>query len=234
MKQNIYDNERFFINYQQMRQQKESSNRQLECPTIRSMIPVVDNCKAIDIGCGNGELSEYLASNGAASVLGVDISERMIKLAKRRSQKISEITYECCAFEDLILDECQYDLVVSSVAFHYVENFNFVCAKIAQSLKQGGYFIFSIEHPVLTANKTDWLLDINGQRKYNIVMDYFKEGKRQAEWLGAKVISYHRSFSSILNSLIKTGFLLEQIEEQGFLFIRARKDTESFQRASYS
>lgn len=223
MKQNIYDNARFFAEYQKMRENEHSLNQLYEHPTIRAMMPAVNDFKILDIGCGTGELSEYLVSKGAFSVLSIDISERMINLAKRRFQHISGMKFECCAFEDFDLQSNYFDLVVSSVAFHYIEDFSLICKKVCQSLQNGGYLIFSVEHPILTANKTDWLLDIHGHRKYNIVMDYFKEGERNAEWLGANVISYHRSFSTIINSLIDSGFFIEKIEEQGFLFIRARK-----------
>lgn len=74
----------------------------------------------------------------------------MIETAKEKNNR-PEITYRQSAMEDLDLEDGSFDVVLSSLAFHYVENFEAVVKKIHRWLTPGGYFTFSVEHPVFTA-----------------------------------------------------------------------------------
>jgi SAM-dependent methyltransferase len=81
MKQNIYDNESFFNQYEQMRSEEKEKNANdlIEIPNFRSLMPDVKEKSILDLGCGAGESDIYFKSLGAKYVLGTDISENMIK-----------------------------------------------------------------------------------------------------------------------------------------------------------
>ena len=82
-------------------------------------------------------------------------------------------------------------------------------------LKSGGNLVFSVEHPIFTANgNQDWYYDENGNIKHFPVDNYYYEGKREAVFLGEKVIKYHRTLTTTyLNTLLKNDFELQHIIE---------------------
>ena len=101
-----------------------------------------------------------------------------------------------------------------SLAFHYVESFSQVVDKVRDSLAPGGYFVFSVEHPVFTAyGSQDWYYDENGNILHFPMDNYYYEGKRKAVFLGEEVVKYHRTLTTYLNTLLTHGFELSQVVE---------------------
>ena len=114
----------------------------------------------------------------------------------------------------LISPDESFDVVLSSLAFHYVESFSQVVDKVRDSLAPGGYFVFSVEHPVFTAyGSQDWYYDENGNILHFPVDNYYYEGKRKAVFLGEEVVKYHRTLTTYLNTLLTHGFELSQVVE---------------------
>ena len=112
------------------------------------------------------------------------------------------------------LPEGSFDIVLSSLAFHYVKDFPALVKKISSWLRPEGIFIFSVEHPVFTAyGSQDWYYDDRGEILHFPVDNYYYEGKREALFLGEKVIKYHRTLTTYVNSLLQNGFMLEGLVE---------------------
>ena len=57
----------------------------------------------LDIGCGGGILSESMAKKGAAKVLGIDLAEKSIKVAKLHAleAQLPHLRYQTISAEDL-------------------------------------------------------------------------------------------------------------------------------------
>jgi ubiquinone/menaquinone biosynthesis C-methylase UbiE len=151
-RQNTYDDERFFGSYQRMRQAQTGLNEALEQPSMLELLPTVRGAVVLDLGCGDGALSRELANRGAAQVTGVDPSGRMLGLARRRTAD-DRITYLRAFAEDLDLPDASFDLVVSSLAFHYLsgESFHTLVNAVPRWLRPDGTIVASMEHPVKTA-----------------------------------------------------------------------------------
>lgn len=125
-----------------------------------------------------------------------------------------QIEYLCTAMEDLDFPEHTFDVVLSSLAFHYIKDFEPLVKNIFRWMKQGGTFVFSVEHPVFTSYGTqDWYYDENGKILHFPVDNYYYEGKREAVFLGEKVIKYHRTMTTYLNTLLQNGFEIRHIIE---------------------
>ena len=74
--------------------------------------------------------------------------------------------------------------------------------------------LFSVEHPVFTSHGTqDWYYDKDGNILHFPVDNYYYEGKREAVFLGEKVIKYHRTLTTYLNTLLQNGFMFQHIIE---------------------
>ena len=138
--------------------------------------------------------------HGAVSAVGVDISGKMLEVAREKTED-SRVRYVECAMEDIDFPDESFDVVLSSLAFHYVESFSQVVDKVRDSLAPGGYFVFSVEHPVFTAyGSQDWYYDENGNILHFPVDNYYYEGKRKAVFLGEEVVKYHRTLTTYLNT----------------------------------
>ena len=214
--QNVYDNSQFFEEYQKMRDSKINANELIEIPQIKAMMPDIKDKMILDLGCGDGGMSRYFAENGAKRVLGLDISNNMIKLAKSKTQQ-ANVEYIVGEMENISKLNEKFDIVFSSLAFHYVEDFEKLMADISGLLKPNGILLFSQEHPIATAiipsNKNmKKYIEINGKR-YFLLSDYNNNSCRSLNWNIEGVIKYHRNFSSIINAIIKSGMSVLQVGE---------------------
>lgn len=163
---NEYDNETFFNQYAQMPRSKEGLSAAGEWHQLKTLFPVLYGKRVLDLGCGYGWHCKFAAEQGAADVLGIDLSRKMIEEAKKRNLE-SKIAYRVCAIEEYEYPETTWDCVVSNLAFHYIENIEQIFQKVYQTLKPGGIFLFNIEHPVFTAGVgQDWIYTEDGQPKY--------------------------------------------------------------------
>lgn len=213
MKQNKYDDNAFFRKYSQMDRSVKGLEGAGEWKTLERLLPDFRDKDVLDLGCGFGWHCRYAAEHGAASVLGVDISSKMIAKARSMGNE-GIIEYRCMPMEDIQLPEASFDIVISSLAFHYTPDFNGVCRNVFRWLKPGGVFIFSVEHPVFTAQGTqDWQHDESGNIMHWPVDRYFMEGPRQAVFLGEEVTKYHRTLTSYLGALAANEFEVTALEE---------------------
>lgn len=213
MKENRYDDPIFFQKYSKMQRSVEGLSGAGEWPALKKLLPDFSKKRVLDLGCGFGWHCKYAADQGAAQVLGIDLSKRMLKQARIR-HTAPNISYLQMALEDYTYPENSFDVVLSSLALHYVFSFSDICSKVAQCLTPGGIFVFSVEHPIFTAyGNQDWMYDADGSILCWPVDRYFSEGKREAVFLGERMIKYHRTLTTYLNTLLQTGFSIESVVE---------------------
>lgn len=213
MKENKYDTERFFQKYSQMTRSQKGLQGAGEWSELQKILPDFCEKRVLDLGCGYGWHCKYAAEHGAFSVLGTDISKKMLAKAQAINSA-PQINYQCIAMEDLSFPERTFDVILSSLAFHYIEDFESLVVNISKWLKQGGTLVFSVEHPVFTSYGTqDWYYDSSGEILHFPVDNYYYEGRREAIFLGEPVIKYHRTLTTYLNTLLQNGFELQHIIE---------------------
>ncbi len=213
-KQNIYDNETFFDGYKKLRERKNNANILFEIPALFSLIPDLTGKSVLDLGCGFGEHCKRFVEKGAAKVIGIDISEKMLEVAKKENAD-PKITYLNIPMEDIGTIDEKFDVVISSLALHYVEDFSGVVKNVYNLLKDGGFFIFSQEHPLNTCHSGGdrWTRDKDGNKLYLNLKNYGIEGERESVWFVDNVKKYHRTFSTVINTLIAGGFAVEKLIE---------------------
>lgn len=213
MKQNKYDDAEFFSAYEKMPRSEKGLEGAGEWPLFRELLPDFQNKHVLDLGCGFGWHCRYAREQGAQSVIGVDISEKMLQKAREMTND-SAITYIQSAIEDIEFSDGQFDIVLSSLAFHYIASFEDICRKIHRFLKPRGAFVFSVEHPIFTAReKQDWYYDDKGNPLHWPVDHYQDEGIRHTSFLDNQVIKYHRTISTYVNELIQAGFQINAVKE---------------------
>lgn len=215
MKENKYDDPDFFPKYSQMARSQKGLAGAGEWHILKQMLPDFKNKRVLDLGCGFGWHCQYAIEQGANFAMGIDLSENMLAGARERNTS-AYIEYQCTALEDFDYQANTYDIVISSLTFHYIQSFKEICQKVHLCLTQGGQFVFSVEHPIFTAyGSQDWYYDQNGNRLHWPVDTYFKEGLRKAIFLDEEVTKYHKTLTTYINELIKAGFeIVEVVEPQ--------------------
>lgn len=212
MQQNIYNDKTFFKKYSQMNRSVKGLEGAGEWKTLEKMLPDFSGKRVLDLGCGFGWHCQYAVEHGAAAVAGVDISEKMLAVAKEKTSQAIE--YICAPIEEAQFPNHAFDVVISSLAFHYLASFEDIVKQVFAWLIKGGAFVFSAEHPIFTAYGTqDWYYDAHGTILHFPVDNYFDEGKRDANFLGEKVLKYHKTLTTYLNSLIQGGFEITGVVE---------------------
>jgi ubiquinone/menaquinone biosynthesis C-methylase UbiE len=73
----------------------------------------------IDIGCGDGAFVRELSAMGATSILGVDLNEAAIQLAKKNSAEAKNVSFEVMDIYTLPLDQ-RYDIAILRGVLHHV------------------------------------------------------------------------------------------------------------------
>lgn len=214
MAQNIYDDETFFAGYSQLPRSVEGLDGAPEWPSLRALLPPLSGRRVLDLGCGFGWFCRWARTQGAAEILGVDLSERMLARAKAETQD-SAITYARADLEKFDPAPATFDLAYSSLAFHYIENLAELLIRLRAALVSEGRLVFSVEHPIYTApREPGWLLDGAGHGRWP-VDGYLDEGPRSTDWLAPGVIKQHRTLGRYVGLLRRAGFEIAHIEEWG-------------------
>lgn len=206
-----YDQEAFLERYLQRRSWNENANDTLEKPIIYEMMGDVRERAVLDLGCGTATFGNELLDMGALQYTGLEGSLQMVQHARQELMDRPNGHVIHMVLEDWNASDSEYDKIVSRLVLHYIEDINRLFSSVYQSLKPGGSFVFSVEHPVMTSSyglpkpagqKQDWTVD-----------NYFFTGEREQEWLGSTVKKFHRTVEDYFAALQRAGFLVEQVRE---------------------
>lgn len=212
MSQNIYDNPQFFAGYATLPRSVDGLAGAPEWERMQQLLPSLAGKNVLDLGCGYGWFCRWAATQQAGSVTGLDLSSKMLAKAITLTQD-NNVVYQQADLETLPVVKEQFDLVYSSLTLHYVVNISSLISTVYQSIKPGGQFIFSAEHPIFTAAvHQGWCVDNEGYKSWP-VNQYQAEGERITDWIAEGVIKQHRKLSSWINMLIQTGFEIVEMDE---------------------
>jgi SAM-dependent methyltransferase len=211
MAQNIYDQPTFFEGYSGLPRSVHGLAGAAEWDSVRALFPDLAGRRIVDLGCGFGWFARHAAEAGAESVLGLDLSQNMI--ARARAETVSPaVRYEIADLDRLELPAGAFDFAYSSLAFHYIADFDRMLRTLHAALLPGSSFVFTIEHPLYMApSRPDWT-QIDGRTVWP-VDGYLVEGPRTTDWLAKGVVKHHRTLGTTLNALIATGFAIRHVEE---------------------
>ena len=180
-------------------------NAYYERPAMIAMWPELRGKRVLDAGCGPGVYAEILLQRGA-SVTAIDVSDRMIELARTRlgpdaDLRLIDLTQPLDLFAD-----ASFDFINAPLCLDYIQNWRTLFAEFNRILCPGGIFQFSCGHPAFDAD-------------YYETTEYFSIEQVECMWkgFGKRVVmpSYRRSLQEILMPIMDTGFqILQLIEPQ--------------------
>ena len=157
-----------------------------------------------------------MATRGA-HVTGVDISERLLEIARREEAEAPlGITYLHDDAQTLAtLPDATFDAVTCNLALIDIPDLDAVVAAVWRVLRPGGAFVFAITHSCIVPPGSSWTMGPEGELGRH-VRGYYEEGfvvPPHAPGVRGKVGTYHRTLSTYLNTLAAARFTLERIAE---------------------
>jgi 2-polyprenyl-3-methyl-5-hydroxy-6-metoxy-1,4-benzoquinol methylase len=182
--------------------------------SITELMGHVSGLRICDLACGEGRFARHLARRGAA-VVGVDVSARLLDIAKAR-ESLASVSYllDDARYLASVADE-SFDGVLCHVALMDIPDLQATVVAVARVLRPGGWFVFSILHPCFNTPCAVEDRDANG-RLWRRVAGYWEDGY----WLSetrhgppGKVGSFHRTLSTYFNALADAGFVVERVDE---------------------
>jgi 2-polyprenyl-3-methyl-5-hydroxy-6-metoxy-1,4-benzoquinol methylase len=109
-------------------------------PHERALLAYVPRgAQVLEVGCGHGALTRHLARR-ARSVLALDISPKMIEVARSRSAGHPNIAYRLADVTATALPEAAFDVVLSVATLHHVP-LDPTVRRLAASVRPGGVLL---------------------------------------------------------------------------------------------
>jgi ubiquinone/menaquinone biosynthesis C-methylase UbiE len=98
--------------------------------------------EVLELGCGTGSVSAYLANSCSMHVYGTDFDPEQVKIARRVTPENSHLHFGVEDASNLTCKDNQFDLVVSQNVFHHVPDWRKAVREISRVLKSGGYLFW--------------------------------------------------------------------------------------------
>ena len=148
-----------------------ASLKQAERYTFLEVVGPLDGLSVLDVACGFGYYSRLLKSQGAARVVGVDVSPEMIRLAKEAERGDPAGVEYCVGDGKDLPDLGGFDLVTAVWLLNYAETVDELCAMlrgVRQQLRDGDRFVtitFNPEFTLAGPNTTKYGLEFLTQER---------------------------------------------------------------------
>jgi SAM-dependent methyltransferase len=206
----FYDDPDVFATYNEPREGISDPTAVMEEPAFLDELGPVEGLSIVDLGCGDASLGRELLDAGCRHYLGIDGSTNMVQAADANLRVgVGEIRRG--DIEDFTAPHASFDVVVSRLALHYVEDIDPVLRACHDCLTPGGRIVFSVVHPVVTSH--DARSTTNEKRADWVVDRYFYAGPREQRWLGGTVTWHHRTIEDYVCSLTDAGFRVSALRE---------------------
>jgi SAM-dependent methyltransferase len=188
------------------------------------ILPLTAECLAgaarvLDVGTGEGQIARLAVRIGAEKVIGVDPTMAQLVVARERG---GGVEYARACADALPFPDAYFDAVVVCLVFEHIADHRPAIAEIARVLAPGGRFVFLLNHPLLQAPNSGWVIDHVLEEQYWRVGPYLVEDVSMEELAPGVVLPFvHRPLSQYVNAMADNGLLIERMEEpmppEGFL-----------------
>lgn len=179
-------------------------NAAYERPAMLAMAGDVRGTRVLDVGCAAGAMSALLLDRGA-EVVGVDVSERLVEIARRDLGGRATFHAADVGLPMPFLADGSFDLVTASLVLHYLRDWAVPLREFHRVLRPGGALLISTHHPTMDVAISD---PPSPYFELTLLTDTWHKGGRDL-----RVQFYRRPLSAIVDALADAGFLIERIPE---------------------
>ena len=120
----------------------------LEEPHVRRALGDVRGCDVLDLGCGTGRHTAWLAESGAR-VTAVDFSEKMLEQARRKVPGTDARFVVHDLHDRLPLEDASFDAVVSGLVLEHLRDLGGFFREAHRVLRPRGRGVVSAMHPAM-------------------------------------------------------------------------------------
>lgn len=186
-------------------------------PIVLDLAGEVRGYRICDLACGQGVVARRLAARGA-SVVGVDISGRLLEAARRYEREdplgISYLLGDARTLDGL--EDASFDGVVCNMSLMDIPDLDATLDSVSRVLRPGGWFVFSVVHPICQTPGSPWWVR-EGDAVVGVeVRDYFAEGywrRGNPEGIRGRLGAHHRTLGTYVNGLARSGLVIERLLE---------------------
>jgi ubiquinone/menaquinone biosynthesis C-methylase UbiE len=178
-------------------------HRYLEKPAMEKELPATFEGKStLCIGVGSGDELQEILKRNPIHVIGIDISNELLSIAKSRFPNLEFKKMDMTAMD---FPDATFDYVYSSLTFHYAKDWDVLCSEIYRVLKKDGELLFSTHHPEYWSRKTATGNVYTNDRGVTLT-------EHTALLPGGVTIIYynHPNTDSINEALVHAGFEIEK------------------------
>jgi ubiquinone/menaquinone biosynthesis C-methylase UbiE len=165
---------------------------------LKAWVHLSSTERVLDIACGTGEFERIvLAENPTQQIIGVDISEQMLAIAKQKNHTFPNVSFQIASASILPFGDSHFDVVVSANAFHYFDDPVAALEEMKRVLKLGGRVVI-----------IDWCKDFLVCKICDIFLNLFDPAHQQCYTL--------KEFHDLLTT---SGFVVKRSEKIRFGWI---------------
>ncbi len=169
-------------------------------------------CTAVlDVGCGEGQIARVAGYVGASRVIGIDPTWAQLSVAQSRAGPPAY----CRGIADALpFPDASFDAVVACLVFEHIDAVDTALAEVGRVLRQGGQFLFFLNHPLLQTPGSGWIDDHILDEQYWRIGPYLVEEHALEEMdKGIYIPFVHRPLSRYVNAMAAAGLVIERMEE---------------------
>lgn len=198
---------------------RESDSYQIKViyPNLSRWLNDLRGKKVIDVGCGQGFFSRFLAEKGA-SVTGVDSAGPLIQIAKKEGKNIKYIKADAANLSFAKAGE--FDMALCVLSLQNMENLKGVLGEISRVLKPEGKLVAVLNHPAFRIpQSTSWGFDEKENIQYRRIDSYLSSSKNKIDMYPSRkekkiyTYSFHHSLQDYVKALSSSSFAVVKLEE---------------------
>lgn len=205
-------------------------HQNLAIPALLDCLNLNQTQHVLDIGCGNGVLAPYI-SRSKADYTGIDISPKLIQLAKQHHGKHGKFLVCDARKIRRQLAQGAYDGAVFLLSIQDMNPLDGVLQNASYALRDGGTLAIVMTHPCFRIpRQSGWGYEASKKLQFRRIDRYLtplkipmKQHKRGV------TISFHRPLSAYINTLAECGFVIDRLNE---ITTHQSADNKAEQRAN--
>lgn len=177
-----------------------------------SIFNIKKKFKVLDLGCGDGLNTHVLSQMGVRDVTGVDISDKLLKLAKKLNPKNK---FLLSSAEKLPFKDNMFDIVLVDSVFHHFMSYDKAISEIRRVLKQKGRLCFIEPHKNILRTIYDKICEMSFSKFIPFLKErrwsYLGEIKFMKHWLKTEDDFYKKLNSQGFKEVLKLKDILSII-----------------------